>query len=447
MIEVKQAILDIGNLEIQDKLEKIFKCFKRSIDIFEKEHNGAFQLIKNKDLSFERIAWVGYILGIISASGFEYCESHSYGKVLINDKIGYFKDWLHRYFFLSREDKNYVPFLTFYKQFHVIGFFERNKDKDVEYVTFDNSNPESVAGMRFLEAKKAFDIYIRNTFGTNQEVFALYEKYFKIGNKLMPINYNVETCFSLINGSKSIRSIATFFRKRGLEIKNAGAERLRLMLRGLENDRRIYRRPVYLNSSIFAETDSFICCFEIKKKVSFNRTIPKSRRSLVLENHNFHILNHGKSCLDTEDKGVFYNAMRQKQLERLSIPIDDKTDYSDLKWKEVSEFNFNRGSGFVFHHLVAFNNLKNIEILDFDPHDACLLVPLLSWEHQEMHRVCGSSEDGVIMQYLVDNYMGEQWGRDTCKTIYNYIKRKERESLGSTGSFSMYIKEQFQNFL
>ncbi len=59
-------------------------------------------------------------------------------------------------FFLSREDKNYVPFLTFYKQFHVIGFFERNKDKDVEYVTFDNSNPESVAGMRFLEAKKSF---------------------------------------------------------------------------------------------------------------------------------------------------------------------------------------------------------------------------------------------------------------------------------------------------
>jgi len=288
--------IDITNYEVGYKLRKIFQCV--NIDIF---NTYPFEIIKNNDLEFERISWIGYLVGVILASNYEYSRSASYGKVLLKDKLGYFRDWFRDYFPLSRDSGRSVPFLTFYMQNQVLGFFKRNYQKNIEYITFDSYNLKSTFGERYLYAKKAFDAYVRNVFGNSEEVFSLYEKYFNIGNKLIPINYDVETCYNTFNSKKSIKDIIKYFENRGLKINNYGAERLKSILLGLEQDNRIYRNPVYINSSVFSNTDKFICCFEIKKKVSFSRVISTNRKISVLEDYNFHIFNYGQSVLDSND--------------------------------------------------------------------------------------------------------------------------------------------------
>jgi len=430
-ILTKNTIFSIDDIFMFDKnthrMSNNGMCFEE--DIFKYD-----DIIIIKDLTFTRIQWIGYFSGIVLSSYYEYNRSKSYAKVLLDDdKFGYFLEWFSKYFKLSRYDDGYsfIPYFGFYR-LNQISFYKPPKNKNMECIRFGGSDPNSVWGQKYTYAKNVFDQWVIKHFGNDKKILHEFNKYFEMGKNMLPINVDMQLDKKF--DSKSFNSkIIKYFKKYNIPIDTYGANRLKVFIRGVEEDCHIYKKPICINSKIFSDSDKYNIGIFIKNKYKF-RSINNGDKRKVLDLYKNNVFNYETSEIIKQNK-LFYNIIRNNTLERI--------------WRKgvTNDFEIDSKECFCFHHLVFVQNLKRFCLKGFDIHNPILIIPMLTCDHKKLHGSGIGNDEGKSMDRLANDFIGVEWCKKICQGVYKYTVTSEINICSEKSDLSRYLGEIWWRYL
>lgn len=455
---------DITGLDLQAQQHIIF--LYNIVDNMFSCENGldtAFVPITVEDVTLPRIAWCGYHAGVILHGSIAYSDREKnrstnnkrigpYIKVLIVEDWDAFKNWSEGKFKYGIESENVIQWnakdLNNYIQFIEKADFPECHKK-IQCFRFDPWGDDTqFGGKLFTKGKDKFKKHIHRVFGYDKRIDEIFEYFFELGLNLVPANCIYRFSYDELASCSSISKTREALKKIGIEISVKTAKHLQTFLSGAAKDLKYTNmgavdfREVVVDNWVIPELGNASISVSLCPHREKKRTISPATKREVLTRWNYQVFNSDCNCLT----GTFYenvahylafrtcqSVFRKKETEWLRGR--DKKYYIEMKesihWDPVYEkWGMNYNSGIVMHHPFGWDILFKFSSPGFDCNHPKLLIPILSYDHNLLHSVCG--QEGGVEQ--IDLIVKEGWLSRTeivnwwAEAVIHIIKEEQKLS-------------------